>query len=186
MRTGLDLEGKGVESSTTSIPAQDSELIKDCLVNIDKCSTTFTDALNADWVSFQLSDQIIKEIQSITEYVKEIENIMDKFDKESFVSWLKPLYDFLDSLTLFQESAVFHIMLFIVLILTVLNILFIFFGNEVINFFKIETKYPSFSGLIKLRAKFQRYYLMWDIFILFLVCLCGIGANLIVLIMGHK
>ena len=185
MRTGLDLEGKGVESSTTSIPAQDSELIKDCLVNIDKCSTTFTDALNADWVSFQLSDQIIKEIQSITEYVKEIENIMDKFDKESFVSWLKPLYDFLDSLTLFQESAVVHILLFIVLLLTVFNIFYVFFGNEIITYFKLEQRFPSISGLIRLRAKFQRYYLMWNIFILFLVCGFGIFVNILVLIKVH-
>ena len=93
---------------------------------------------------------------------------------------LQVLYDFLDSLTLLEESAFVHIMIFIFILLCLFNILSIFFGNELIKYFKLEEKYPRLELFFRLRMRFQRYYLMWNIFLIVLVCFLAIFLNLLV------
>lgn len=92
--------------------------------------------------------------------------------------YLSKLTEYLDSLTLFEESAFIHILVFIILLLTIFNILLVFFGNEIIKYFDIENRFPSLSFYIKVRAKFQRYYLLWNIFTMFVICIIAIGLNL--------
>lgn len=65
---------------------------------------------------------------------------------------LKKFYEFLDSLTLLQESAFLHILMFISLLLIVFNILGALFGNEIIKYFNLEKKYPSLTTFFKLRS----------------------------------
>lgn len=83
-------------------------------------------------------------------------------------------------MTLLQESALLHIIIYIYILATVFNILGIFFGNEVIKYFELENKYPKLHIFFKLRAKFQRYYLIWNISILLVVCFLGIFLDLLV------
>ena len=156
-----------------------------CVDKIEHSSDIVTILLNSEKLPFEFKDTILREMQSIEQYSKDLKQILEDIDKTSFVPGLDKFYAYLDSLTLFQESAVIHISLFIVLLLTVLNILFIFFGNEIIRYLNLEHKFPSLTGLIRLRAKFQRYSLMWNIFILVLVCVFGIFINLLVLYKVH-
>ena len=83
-------------------------------------------------------------------------------------------------MTLLQESALLHIIIYIYILATVFNILGIFFGNEVIKYFELENKYPKLHIFFKLRAKFQRYYLFLIFFTLFLVCALGIFLDFLV------
>ena len=69
--------------------------------------------------------------------------------------------------------------MFVVIILNVINILSVLFGNEIIRFFNLEERYPKLGIFFKLRIKLQRYYLMWSVFILFLVCISGIGIDIL-------
>ena len=84
-------------------------------------------------------------------------------------------------MTLLQESALLHIIIYIYILATVFNILGIFFGNEVIKYFELENKYPKLHIFFKLRAKFQKYYLMWNVFYMFFICFIGIILDLLVL-----
>ena len=54
--------------------------------------------------------------------------------------------------------------MFVVIILNVINILSVLFGNEIIRFFNLEERYPKLGIFFKLRIKLQRYYLMWSVF----------------------
>lgn len=92
--------------------------------------------------------------------------------------------DFLDSLTLLEESAVLHILMFSLIIIVLFSIIGIFMGNELINYFELEKKLPSLSRFLKLRAKFQRYYLFWDIFTIFIICLIGLTLNVLVFLIS--
>ena len=69
--------------------------------------------------------------------------------------------------------------MFVVIILNVINILSVLFGNESIRFFNLEERSPKLGIFFKLRIKLQRYYLMWSVFILFLVCIAGIGIDIL-------
>ena len=55
---------------------------------------------------------------------------------------------FLDGLTLLEESAILHILIFILIIFTLFSIIGIFLGNELIKYFDLENKYPSLSKFV--------------------------------------
>ena len=92
------------------------------------------------------------------------------------------LYQYLDTLTLSQESALLQIIIFILLLLIVSNILAALFGNEIIKYFDLEKKYPKLNILFSYRAKFQKYYLSWNIFFLLILIIAAIFLNIFIFI----
>ena len=110
-----------------------------------------------------------------------MKEILDNLNKSgnNFISNfnIQNLYDFLDSLTLLEESAFIHILIFIILLCSLINIISIFFGNEIIKYLELERKYPRFAKFIQLRAKFQRYYLLWNIFLMLFYVFMGFSLT---------
>ena len=98
---------------------------------------------------------------------------------KTFLSYLNifNIYDYLDSLTLLEESSLLHIFMFLIILLILTGTLL---SNEIIKYFNIEDKYPSISTFLKIRSKYQRYYLIWNVFSLFIICIMGIGVNLMI------
>ena len=94
----------------------------------------------------------------------------------------KDLYQYLDTLTLSQESALLQIIIFILLLLIVSNILAALFGNEIIKYFDLEKKYTKLNILFSYRAKFQKYSIMWSFFQLFFLCFFGICVNIFIFV----
>ena len=114
--------------------------------------------------------------------IKEIIDIIDKGNRNKFISdfSLDDFYKFLDSLTLLEESAFLHILTFVFILLTVFSIISTLFSNELISYFNLETKYPRLGVFFRLRAKYQRYYLIWNFLTLIFICIMGIVINLLV------
>ena len=102
------------------------------------------------------------------EIVKVLDELNNELVKSNFLSNFSNFYDYLESLTFLQESALLHILLFSILIISVINILSVLFGNEVIKYFNLEEKFPRLGLFFRLRLKFQRYYLIWNVLILLL------------------
>lgn len=112
--------------------------------------------------------------KALSEYIEVYQNGASKlFDFDFSI-----FYGYLDSLTLFQEASLFNICLFVSLIFTIVNILGVLFGNEIIRKLNLEERFPRLSIFFSLRAKFQRYYLIWNVLILFALCISGIVINL--------
>ena len=99
----------------------------------------------------------------------------------NFISAINILYQYLDTLTILQESSLLHILLFLILFLTVTNILAVLFGNEILKVLKLEVRYPKLAVFFRLRSQLQRYYLIWNVSMLFIVCIFGIAINLLLL-----
>nr|WVH38309.1 LAGLIDADG endonuclease [Trametes meyenii] len=120
-------------------------------------------------------------VENLSNHIKEIiyEYTRVNIDLTNFN--LQAYFDFLDTLSLLEESALLHILIFIFLLLCIFNFISVFFGNEIIKYFKLEERFPKLELYFKLRTKFQRYYLMWNIFTMLVVCIIGIGINLLVL-----
>ena len=102
-------------------------------------------------------------------------NFIGNFNLDYFTTYL-------DSLSLLQEAALIHILLFIIILLTLINIFASLFANELLNYFDLEHKFPSISGFLKLRAKFQKYYLSWNIFFLLILIIAAIFLNIFIFI----
>ena len=67
--------------------------------------------------------------------------------------------------------------MFVVIILNVINILSVLFGNEIIKYFNLENKYPKLLLFFKIRLTLQKYYLIWSALILMFVCIFAIIIN---------
>ena len=134
-------------------------------------------------ISMYISDNFIIIIALISLFLNIFDiSLLDKIFWEStnkLVSVINRLYEYLDTLSILQESSILHILLFTVLTDTVFNILSVLFGFELIKYFKVEERMPKLAGFFRLRAQFQRYYLIWNVSILFTVCLFGIIVNLL-------
>lgn len=136
-----------------------------------------------------MSEQIIREAKQnlnltqnhYNEAYNKISELIEK-SKNNLVSLdLSSFYDYLNSLTILQETALFHLLVLIAIIGIVFNIASVFFGNEFIKYFNLETKFPKFAIFFKLRSKYQKYYLILNISLMFILCFGGIFINILIL-----
>lgn len=132
-------------------------------------------------------DKFVELSKVLTDSTKNVTSVWDKITKpKKFLEdGIESFTQYLDSLTLFQESSLLNTILLVIILLTGIQITFIFFGNELIKYFQIDKRYPSLSYYIKLRNTLQKYYLAWNIFILSLVCFIGIFLNMYALTSSH-
>ena len=89
---------------------------------------------------------------------------------------------YLNTLSLLELSALFHISILTLLILLTFNLLSLFFTNEFINHFKLENKFPKLATYFQYRLKFFRYYVLINITIIILIAIFTIGLDVFVLI----
>ena len=127
-------------------------------------------------------------LKSLNNYSSELNKFLESLSSNTnnFISDfnINKLYEYLDSITLLQESALINILIFILILITVFNIITSMFANEIIKYFNIETKYPKLTNILKLRITLQKYYFMWSTFSLFMICLVGIAINMFTFYMG--
>nr|YP_010170400.1 LAGLIDADG homing endonuclease [Phanerochaete carnosa]QRZ60382.1 LAGLIDADG homing endonuclease [Phanerochaete carnosa] len=137
---------------------------------------------DSEYMSTEAQTKLVENSNQINSCVEAIQKLINNSGNKNFISWLNQYYDFLNSLSLHQESSFVNILLFLILMFSVFNFLAIFFGNEIIKYFNLENKFPSLATFFKLRTKFKKYYLLWSIFVLFVVCSVGICINLLILL----
>lgn len=85
---------------------------------------------------------------------------------------------FLDNLNLHQKYALIHILLSIIIFISILNIMILYLGDELIKYLKLEEKYPKLAKYIKLRRKFITYNIMFDSLVILLALFVIVGFNL--------
>nr|YP_010846159.1 hypothetical protein QQP24_mgp19 [Cyathus stercoreus]WEV87346.1 hypothetical protein [Cyathus stercoreus] len=76
---------------------------------------------------------------------KIIVRVINLIQGTKFLPSINEYYAFLDSLTILEESCVFHIIIFMTLTFCVINIMGALFANELIKFFKLESRFPSLA-----------------------------------------
>ena len=101
--------------------------------------------------------------------------------KSNLISNLDFFYDYLNSLSLLETAALYHIIVLTLICLISFNILSAVLGNEIIKYFKLEERYPKLASFFKLRLKFQRYYLILNFSLIFIICIVSILINILVL-----
>nr|YP_009710616.1 hypothetical protein [Amanita bisporigera]QFZ98565.1 hypothetical protein [Amanita bisporigera] len=128
--------------------------------------------------------------ENIVKIVEEINKLFnDKVDKflgdNNLLDLLLNLYNnwmiMLSNLNLHQLIALAHLMSGIFLLYNLFNIIFILFGEFLIDYFKLEEKFPRLAIFIKLRKKLQRYYLILILFMMISILLFMIYTNLAIL-----
>lgn len=152
------------------------------LESIKNSCKTINQVTDAEYMTVHGKTQVTESANQIVNASDFLMALIEDSNKTNFSSWLNQYYDFLNNLSLHQESSFVNILLFLILMFSVFNFLSIFFGNEIIKYFNLENKFPSLATFFKLRTKFKKYYLLWSIFLLFVVCSVGIFINLLILL----
>ena len=70
--------------------------------------------------------------------------------------------------------------MFLILIL-IINIISIIYSDFLLNYFKIEEKFPRLGRIIKYRILFQQYYLIINLLLIILTLLATIFINYAIL-----
>ena len=104
-------------------------------------------------------------------------------DKDKFLDGfnIKILYDYLDGLSLLEESAFLHILGSVLILSCTFSIIGVLFGIELIRYLNLEVKYPKLAKYLIIRATFQRYFLMLNIFMIIAVSITLLFLNLLIL-----
>lgn len=66
----------------------------------------------------------------------------------------------------------------VLILLSSLQIIFIFYGTVILDYLKLETRYPKISKIIQLRRTFQQFYLILNICIIVTVSIIMLFFNL--------
>jgi hypothetical protein len=107
------------------------------------------------------------------------ETVLDDIDigKSSI---LNPL-SFIESFEVIDKIAICILLLNNVILSGLISIVFVFYGDILIEKFQLEEKYPRLATIIKLRRKFQRYYLLMSILFILVASLSQIIFSIVVL-----
>nr|YP_009649296.1 hypothetical protein [Rhizopogon salebrosus]QDA23211.1 hypothetical protein [Rhizopogon salebrosus] len=98
---------------------------------------------------------------------------------ESFLNLFNNLYNIIESMSMHQKLAYLHISGSFIILLSLFSILTIFYGDYLIIKLNLENKYPKLTKFIKLRRKFQQYYILLDVIISIIILLIIIYINII-------
>lgn len=181
-----DSTNKLLESnkSNSQVSSELNKLMNKLIQNAKDISDRINSASQAEQDS-PLIAELKTKVQNFTNNTEDfrlaIENILNPKDGKNLLPDfnLDYFYSYLDTLTLLEESSLLHIILFLIVLITLLQIFLTLLANDIIKFFKIEENYPSLSKFFHLRMKFQRYYLLINMLILIIICFVGIGVNIL-------
>ena len=108
-----------------------------------------------------------------------LEELLENIKKGSLLpaDLLEKLIDNFSSLNGLGQLVVISLLSNSIILICIISIVYTIFGDYLINRFNLEEKYPSLSKIIRLRTKFQKYYLISNITIIILMCLVQIIIN---------
>lgn len=148
---------------------------KSILENLDKFSRS-SDSVYKDSFHKEVAD-MVSVTNKVNNLLQETLNITES--KNNLLPSVNDIYTHLNNMSLLEEASLLHILLFSLILLTVFNILITIFSNEIIKYFKLEDKHPYLYSILQLRKKLQRYSIIWNISILFIICMAGILINIL-------
>jgi hypothetical protein len=117
----------------------------------------------------------IKEIQSLSTI--EDPNIVKSDLSELFNNFIDNINNFLSTLTSDQLVMVFNIMGYIMLLSTLNSITIILLGDQIINWLKLEIKYPKLAKFIKFKQILNKHSLRFNIVLFYILILSLIAIN---------
>lgn len=87
----------------------------------------------------------------------------------------------LSNLSTEQLGALSHLLAAIFILFCVFSIIIVIYGEFLLNYFKLEEKYPKLGRIIKLRRIFQQYYLFINFIFIIITLLAIIFINYTIL-----
>jgi hypothetical protein len=127
------------------------------------------------------ADSVLKNQKNLENIQKVIKDITDESDNLNFISnySLSDFYKFLETLSVEKLGALTVLIFSGVILSGCINIISIYFGEYLVNKYKIDERFPKLAKFIQLRRTLQKYYLIYSLSIIifssvFLIVVCFI------------
>jgi uncharacterized protein (UPF0335 family) len=104
--------------------------------------------------------------------------ILNSDFSELYLKFIDTIKDFLNVLSSEQLVIVFNLCGYTILILLMTSITTIVIGQDLINYFGLESKYPKLATYIRFQLKLRKYYLMVYIAYFYLMFLILFSVNI--------
>lgn len=142
-----------------------------------------------------INNKVLEEINNTTsEHINNIingnsvlKNILEKklnfpsnSETKNFISNFD-VHDLLSGMSTLELGAVVHLSGSLFILFSIMSIISIIFGDELVKYLKLEEKFPRLARFIEIRRKFRYYYLILNFTLIILVLLTIIYLNLFVL-----
>jgi hypothetical protein len=119
--------------------------------------------------------------QTIQEILKYFNDDNNKFLGDNIIEIWKNFINnwsaFISNLTFEQLISVAHLTSSICILFNILTILSILFGDKLINYFKLEERFPKLSFIFKIRRKFNNFSLTLSFIMIITILLALIYVN---------
>lgn len=174
---------ENTKNKLTSIVGNLKEKQKETL----EAKNRLLNAVNNDSTNSSL-DYYKKELEESVErsdkLINELSSFLDK-NKTNFLENLevviKNYIDFLSNLNTEQLCNVMTITSSSLILICIFHILIIYFGNFLIDYFRLESKYPRIAKFIRLRKMFQDFNILVNIIVIVIVLMFIIYVNFVTL-----
>ena len=129
--------------------------------------------------------QLSEDTKNLNSNMENLQNALSIFKKDNSNKFIDPVsefiknfQDFLATLDLIHTLNMVHILASMCLFFTLLSMVTIYYGDYLIQYFRLETKYPKLAKWIKIRRQLQHYSLMWNMFLAFILILTIFTLNI--------
>jgi hypothetical protein len=117
--------------------------------------------------------------------IKEIVNSKSNGSSSNFIdlsNYFDSLQQIINSLNFEQTLAITHISGSLFILISLFTISTILYGNYLIEYFKLESKYPKLAKLIRIRRKVKNIEIIITSILIIYVLLAMIGINIYILL----
>lgn len=161
----IDIHDKLKEVESTG----DSELIKKVTEELQK-NDGF---LNSEATSFE---------NCFNELRDYIANLKPKYTGDNINMLIEQFKAYLNTLDIYQLCILFDLLASSVIFLLIINIIFAFYGNRLIDYFNLESKFPKMSNIIKMRRNLSGFAIFLNLLIIIIMLGLIMFVNIVTLL----
>lgn len=115
-------------------------------------------------------------------FSKKSDNYTEDSIIDSIKSFIEDYTNFLFNLTFEQQIILLNLLGSILILNYVISILIIIYSTYLIEKFDLENRYPRIAIFLKYRNKFQKYFIYWNVFLIFVLLIVMITINFLLFI----
>lgn len=114
----------------------------------------------------------------LVESSKDLDKVLESNVFSPIVDYFNYIQEMLSGLTLEQHACFVNGLGFFLVFLTLNSLVSAYFGNKIINYFKLEKRYPRLAKIIEYRIKFLNYYFILNIVFMYFFTIFFILVNI--------
>lgn len=124
------------------------------------------------------SQAIIDTSNQLAESAKDLDKPLESNVLSFLVDYVDNLNQFLSTLTLEQHACFVNGIGFFLVFITLNSLVSSYFGNKIVNYFKLEIKFPRLAKIIEYRSKFLNYYFIVNIVFMYILVIFFMAVNI--------